>query len=72
MSASSSSHNITAGTHPVVLLARIVAAILGILAILAHVPALGIALAALTGYGVVLVLFRRSWNGSTTQAAKTG
>ncbi|WP_371749314.1 hypothetical protein [Streptomyces sp. NBC_00280] len=70
MSSSASAHN--AGTHPVVLLARTIAAILGILAILAHAPALGVVLAALTGYGAVLVLFRRSWNGTTTPAAKTG
>lgn len=72
MSASAPSHNANAGTHPVVLLARTLAGILGVLAVLAHLPALGVVLAALTGYGAVLVLFRRSWNGATTPAAKTG
>lgn len=69
MSASTSAHNANAGTHPVVLLARTVAAILGILAAAAHLPAVPVVLAALAGYGAVLVLFRRSWNGATTPAA---
>lgn len=70
MSAPASPRN--SGPHPVILLARTIAAILGILAVLAHLPALTVALAALSGYGAVLVLFRRSWNGTTTPAAKTG
>lgn len=70
MSAPTSAHN--AGTHPVILLARTVAAILGIIAAAAHLPAVPVVLAALAGYGAVLVLFRRSWNGATTPAAKTG
>lgn len=69
MSASAPAHNANAGTHPVVLLARTIAAILGILAAVAHLPAVAVALAALAGYGAVLVLFRRSWNGATTPAA---
>lgn len=69
MNASTSAHN---ATHPVILLARTIAAILGILAAVSHAPALAVILAALTGYGAVLVLFRRSWNGATTPAAKTG
>lgn len=72
MSASASSHNAVPATHPVVLLARTIAAILGILAAVAHIPGLGIVLAALAGYGAVLILFRRSWNGATAPAAKTG
>jgi hypothetical protein len=72
MSASTSSHNAVPGTHPVILLARTIAAILGILAAVSHAPALAVVLAALAGYGAVLVLFRRSWNGPTTRAAKTG
>ncbi|MFJ9427976.1 hypothetical protein [Streptomyces sp. NPDC101249] len=59
-------------THPVVLLARTIAAILGILAAVSHIPVTGIVLAALAGYGAVLVLFRRSWNDTTSRAPKTG
>ena len=72
MSASAPSQNAAPVTHPVVLLARTIAAILGILAAVAHVPGLGVVLAALAGYGAVLVLFRRSWNGATAPAGKTG
>ncbi|MBK3583002.1 hypothetical protein JHN49_04480 [Streptomyces sp. MBT57] len=61
-------------THPAIVLARIVAAILGILAALAHLPGVWVILAALTGYAVTLVWLRRNWpaiSGASSPAATT-
>ncbi|MFB7484843.1 hypothetical protein ACFUEM_38665 [Streptomyces anulatus] len=69
MSASANSR--PAAAHPVVLLARTVAAILGILAVAAHLPAVWVVLAALSGYAVILWAFRSAWPASAP-AAKTG
>ncbi|WP_371634521.1 hypothetical protein OG693_39925 [Streptomyces sp. NBC_01259] len=73
MSASQNSR--PAPTHPVILLARTVAVILGILTASAHLPALWVILAALTGYAVTLASLRRNWpaiSGASSPAAKTG
>lgn len=59
-------------THPVILLARAVGILLGILAVLAHAPALWAIVAGLAGYAVTLWALRSTWSGVTTQAGKTG
>lgn len=58
--------------HPVILLARAVGILLGILAVLVHAPALWAVVAGLAGYAVTLWALRSTWPAVTTQAGKTG
>ncbi|MDX2683693.1 hypothetical protein [Streptomyces soliscabiei] len=58
--------------HPVILLARAVGILLGILAVLAHAPALWAVAAGLAGYAVTLLSLRGTWSAVTTQAGKGG
>lgn len=61
-----------AATHPAILLARAVGILLGILAVLAHAPAIWAIVAGLAGYAVTLGALRSTWSGVTTQARKSG
>ena len=58
--------------HPAILLARAIGILLGILAVLAHAPALWAVAAGLAGYSVTLLCLRGTWSTITTQAGKTG
>jgi hypothetical protein len=58
--------------HPAILTARAVGILLGILAVLVHVPALWAVAAGLAGYAVTLLSLRGTWSAVTTQAGKTG
>ncbi|MFH0246566.1 hypothetical protein ACGRHY_30020 [Streptomyces sp. HK10] len=59
-------------THPVILLARAVGILLGILATLAHAPAMWAVAIGLAGYALVLWRMRGTWSATTAPAAKTG
>lgn len=58
--------------HPAILVARAIGILIGILAVLAHVPALWAVAAGLAGYSVTLLALRGTWSAVTTQAGKTG
>lgn len=58
--------------HPAILLARAIGILLGILAVLAHAPAVWAIVAGLAGYSVTLLALRGTWSAVTTQAGKTG
>lgn len=57
--------------HPVFHLARAVAFILGIVAVIAHAPVLAAVAIGLTGYAVTLWATRRSWPQAAPAAPAT-
>ncbi len=61
-----------AHAHPVVLLARAVGMVFGLVLLLAHVPALWPAVGGLVAYALALVVQRGSWPaGDPGRAART-
>jgi len=57
--------------HPVVLVARALGIIVGLLLVLGHAPALWPAVGGLLAYVAALVAMRGSWPGGPGRAART-